>query len=304
MKSLSETILGLRIDVDTYRGTKIGVPNLQRLLLSHQIAASFFFCVGPDNMGRHIKKLLKPGFLKKMLRSNAPNLYGWDILLKGTILPGPVIGKKCADIIRSVALDGHETGLHAWDHYQWQSHILNMSQKQIFDGMRKGCESLEAITGSQPACSASPGWICNDAVLEVKEKFAFLYNSDTRGSHIFFPVAKNRTLTCPQIPVTLPTYDEIIGRCGLGQTNYNEYLFSLIKPRQLNILTIHAEAEGIHCLDLFENFIKQALARGICILPLGSLLDKFPFRDNCRVIEKKMDGRHGKIAFQSRGDEN
>ncbi|NOX33144.1 MAG: 4-deoxy-4-formamido-L-arabinose-phosphoundecaprenol deformylase [Deltaproteobacteria bacterium] len=304
MKNLSETLLGLRIDADTYRGTKIGIPNLQKVLLPHQIAASFFFSVGPDNMGRHIKKLLKPGFLKKMLRSNAPNLYGWDILLKGTILPGPVIGKKCSDIIRSVALDGHETGLHAWDHHQWQTRILKMSREHISNTLRKGCESLEVITGKRPTCSAAPGWTCNNDVLEVKENFSFFYNSDTRGSHIFFPVVNNKVLTCPQIPVTLPTYDEIIGRCGLSQANYNAYLLSLIQPGRLNVLTIHAEAEGIHCLDLFKNFIKQALARGICILPLGNLLDKFPLRDTCSIIEKKIDGRHGRIAFQSMKNEN
>ena len=150
IRRLPETWLGLRIDVDTYRGTKKGVPNLQKILLSQKIAASFFFCTGPDNMGRHILKMLKPGFLKKMMRSNAPNLYGWDIILKGTLLPGPVIGKKCADIIRSVAQDGHEIGLHAWDHYEWQSHMLNMAQKQILDSMQKGCDGLEAITGRRP----------------------------------------------------------------------------------------------------------------------------------------------------------
>ncbi|WP_457554163.1 polysaccharide deacetylase family protein [Desulfobacula sp.] len=304
MKSLPETILGLRIDVDTYRGTKKGVPNLQKILMSHQIAASFFFSVGPDNMGRHIKKLLNPGFLKKMLRSNAPNLYGWDIILKGTIFPGPVIGKRCSDIIRSIALDGHETGLHAWDHYQWQAHILKMSQKQIFDTLDRGCESLESITGKPPACSAAPGWICNDTVLEAKENFSFLYNSDTRGSHIFFPVVKKKTLICPQIPVTLPTYDEIIGRCGLNHENYNAYLLKLIQPNRLNVLTIHAEAEGIRCLDLFKEFIKQALARGICIIPLGSLLDKFSIAGPCRIMEKEIKGRHGKVAFQSMENEN
>jgi undecaprenyl phosphate-alpha-L-ara4FN deformylase len=296
---LPETFLGLRIDVDTYRGTKTGVPNLQKVLLSYHVVASFFFSVGPDNMGRHILGLLKPGFLKKMMRSNASMLYGWDILLKGTILPGPVIGKKCSDIIRSIAFGGHETGLHAWDHYQWQSHILKMNRKQIFNVMRKGVESMESITGKIPACSASPGWICNDDVLEIKENFSFSYNSDTRGSHIFFPMVKNKVLTTPQIPVTLPTYDEIIGCCGLNQESYNEYLFSLIKPGRLNVLTIHAEVEGINCLDLFEAFIKKAVDQGISILPLGRLLDNFPKREASSVIKKKIQGRHGRIAFQS-----
>ena len=285
--------------MDTYRGTKTGVPNLQKILSLHGITASFFFCVGPDNMGRHIFRLLKPEFLKKMMRSNAPNLYGWDILFKGTVLPGPVIGKKCRDIIKSTAMDGHETGLHAWDHYQWQAHILKMNRSQIFNTLQKGFESLAAITGKIPVSSASPGWICNDEILEIKERLPFLYNSDTRGSHIFFPMAGNRILKQPQIPVTLPTYDEIIGRRGICEINYNEYLLSLIKPGQLNVLTIHAEAEGIHCLNLFENFIRQALSMKIRILPLSELIKEFSSKGLSRVVSKEIKGRHGKVAIQA-----
>ena len=135
--------IALRVDVDTYRGTRDGVPNLCRVLDKHGVRAAFFFSAGPDNMGRHIWRLLKPAFLWKMMRTRAASLYGMDILLMGTMWPGPKIGKNLASVIRACAEAGHEIGVHAWDHHGWQAHVDQMSPEAIYGHIRKAYDELE-----------------------------------------------------------------------------------------------------------------------------------------------------------------
>ncbi len=293
-------IIGLRIDVDTYRGTRYGVPNLCRVFAEHSIMASFFFSVGPDNMGRHLWRLLRPAFLLKMLRTKATSLYGWDILLKGTFWPGPVIGEKLGSIIRSVSDAGHECGLHAWDHHAWQAHIDTMDPGAIHQSLRMGMEMLTKILGHNPSCSAVPGWKCNDLVLMEKEKFPFHYNSDCRGDGIFYPVVKKRELSVPQIPVTLPTYDEIIGHSGISNKNYNDYMLSIVKPDRLNVMTIHAEVEGISCVSMFDRFLAMAREKGISFVPLGKLLPESQKTGQAILVPKEIQGREGWVSCQEK----
>jgi len=291
--------IGLRVDVDTFRGTKLGVPNLCRLFADHAINASFFFSVGPDNMGRHLWRLLRPKFLWKMFRTKASRLYGWDILFKGALWPGPVIGKKLGGVISSAAEAGHEVGLHAWDHHAWQAHIDTMDAAAVHQSLSRGVELLTQILGRPPTCSAVPGWKCNDLVLKEKSRFAFRYNSDCRGDSIFCPLVNDEQLAQPQVPVTLPTYDEMIGQDGVTESNYNDRLLAKCSPDRLNVLTIHAEVEGIACFEMFDNFLKAAKAQGISFLPLGALLDDCPEMGPSRVVQDTISGREGWIARQA-----
>ena len=289
---------GLRVDVDTYRGTKQGVPRLCGLLSEYGVKATFFFSVGPDNMGRHLLRLLRPQFLGKMLRTKAANLYGWDILLRGTLWPGPMIGKRLGKIIRSTMNEGHEIGLHAWDHHGWQAGIDHMDGRAVSDSFRKGIDMLRLIIGRAPSCSAVPGWKCNDLVVQEKMRFPFTYNSDCRGDSIFYPVVEGKAIPQPQIPVTLPTYDELIGRNRVSNGNYNQVLLDLFRPNKLNVLTIHSEVEGMACLDLFRRFLDEARLKKIMFVPLGKLLEDAIQIDPAPIVRKTFPGREGWIACQ------
>ena len=291
------TRVGLRIDVDTFRGTQRGVPSLLAILAQHNISASFFFTVGPDNMGRHLWRLLKPAFFIKMLRSRAASLYGWDILLAGTFWPGRKIGQALAEVITATLDAGHEVGVHAWDHYKWQTHVENMPRPEINYEIQKAYETLQAITSSKPICSAAAGWKCTDDVLLEKEGFAFRYNSDCRGHSIFRPVIQGHPAT-PQIPVTLPTYDELIGHDGISNANYNDRLLDLIQPQQLNVLTVHAEVEGIACAGLFADFLTRAKERNIRFVPLGNLLPDPESIPPGRIKIGALPGREGTMCLQ------
>lgn len=293
--------IGLRIDVDTLRGTRLGVPELCLILRKHDIQASFFFSVGPDNMGRHLWRLLRPAFLLKMLRTKAASLYGWDILLKGTFWPGPLIGKKARQAIADAARAGHEIGIHAWDHHGWQSGIQRMTESQVHAFLLDGVDMLASITGAQPTCSAAPAWRSTDSALLAKERFGFLYNSDCRGVSLFYPLVAGKVLHTPQVPTTLPTFDELIGGQGITPENYNEHLLSHIRPGQLNILTIHAEVEGIIHKDLFANFLSLAKGQGYSFVPLGKIVTDTPSGPLPTAIieEERIPGREGWISAQA-----
>jgi undecaprenyl phosphate-alpha-L-ara4FN deformylase len=293
--------VGLRVDVDTLRGTRLGVPNLVKILNRYNIHATFFFSVGPDNMGRHLWRLIRPAFFIKMLRTRATSLYGWDILMRGTIWPGPVIGKICGDQIRGAAEAGHETGLHAWDHYKWQMTIERMDEAAVYKEIRKGYNMLRNILDNPPECFAAPSWKINPEALSVIDQFPFRFESDCRGHGIFRPILNGRKLFHVQVPTTLPTYDELIGR-ECNTKTYNSYLLNMVKPDALNVLTIHAEAEGISCLRLFEDFVDKARQQDIEFVPLGMLFNDSVSIDTSEILPCEAAGREGWISCQENID--
>jgi undecaprenyl phosphate-alpha-L-ara4FN deformylase len=286
--------IGLRIDVDTFRGTRLGVPRLLSSLQRRGIRATWFVTLGPDNMGRHAWRMLKPAFAVKMLRSGAPNLYGWDIVLRGTLWPGPVISKQLVQQLRLPAQAEHEVGLHAWDHHRWQVGADRLSDADMNAELERAIAAFVEVYGREPEMAAAPGWRFDERLLALPASRRFRWRSDVRGEATpFHPTLAGTPIDQPQVPVDLPTYDEGVGRGSGADERWNQGLLARMADGRPHVLTIHAESEGGAKAELFEQFLDAAMAAGHRFEPLGAWLARHPSSGSGRLVHGSVAGREG-----------
>ena len=263
--------VALKIDCDTYVGTRDGVPRLLEVFAARGIRATFFFSYGPDRSGVAVRRVFtKRGFLTKMLRSRAASLYGFPTVLYGTFLASPMIGERCAGQIREAARAGHETGVHGWDHVGWHDHLDDWTEKKIREEYGRAHEEHARIFGSPARASAAPGWTANAKSLAVEEERSLLYTSNTRGGPPFFPSAGGRVFRTLEIPSTLPTLDETLAWPELEDDEAQRRFFRQ-SVRATEVETIHAEVEGRSKLPLFARILDDWIADGVAFPTLEEL---------------------------------
>ncbi len=230
-----------------------------------------------------------------MLRSNAASLYGWDILLAGTAWPGKEIGHANADIIREAAKH-HEVGLHAWDHHAWQAHSGNWDRQTLVDDIARGLRTLEEISRSTGNLFCRCGLACRPAGDRSKEAFHLRYNSDCRGAMLFRPLLESGNPGTAQIPVTLPTWDEVIGR-DVKAEDFNGWLLNrILRDKGMPVYTIHAEVEGCAYQHNFVDLLKRAAQEGVTFCPLSELLSGTLLLG--QVVRGNIAGREGWLGCQ------
>ncbi|MGB3067667.1 MAG: polysaccharide deacetylase family protein [Ottowia sp.] len=295
--------LALKIDVDTWRGTREGVPALVEALQRHQAGATFLFSLGPDHTGRAIRRVFRPGFLSKVSRTSVVEHYGIRTLLYGTLLPGPDIGRREAALMRQVRDAGFEVGIHTWDHIRWQDHVAGKDPAWTAREMRLAAERFAEIFAAPPRTHGAAGWQMNTAAYALEKDLGFDYASDGRGTHPFQPVdASGAPLGVPQLPTTLPTLDELIGADGLTPDNVHEHLLALTAqpPAHGHVYTLHAELEGMKLLPTFERLLAGWRQQGYRLISTRELFASLDAAALPRhgVMMGEIPGRSGTLALQ------
>src|SRR5258707_3615171 len=224
---LESTRIGLKVDVDTLRGTREGVPRLMTLLRKLGLDATFYFSVGPDNTGRAMRRVFRKGFAQKVARTSVLEHYGLKTLLYGVLLPGPDIGRSAGGVMRSVHDAGFEVGLHTYDHVRWQDYVAEATVDWTRAEFERGLQAFERVFGFLPQSHAAAGWQINAHGLALEQEYGLRYASDTRGGPPFFPMPAQGTTSCPQRPTTLPTFDQVLVLAGGDESPTSDSLFRL-----------------------------------------------------------------------------
>ncbi|SDF40849.1 Peptidoglycan/xylan/chitin deacetylase, PgdA/CDA1 family [Duganella sp. OV458] len=307
----------LKIDVDTWRGTREGVPNLVRMLKARQAGATFLFSLGPDHTGWALRRALRPGFFNKVSRTSVVEHYGLKTLMYGVLLPGPDIGKDCATEMRAVQDAGFECGIHTWDHVLWQDNVAKRDAAWSASMMRKAAARYTQIFGVAPRTHGAAGWQMNNGAFHEHDDAGYAYASDGRcvlkpdgtlanpadGPHLLSD--GKQVLKHIQMPTTLPTLDELLGceinGLTISTANIAAFLLKLTEgATRDHVYTLHAELEGQKLAPIFEQLLAGWQAQGYRLASMADYYQKIRTLPMpvCPITWGELPGRSGQLIIQ------
>ena len=289
--------LCLKVDVCTHDGMRHGVPRLLEHLERLAAKATFCLAFGPDNSGKAILNVFKPGFAKKMLGSGAPSLYGWRTMVSGTLLSARPIASAFPDLVRRIEGEGHEVALHAWDHRRWQDHVDAMDDAEIRAHYERAAASYAEILGHAPLGAGAAAWIVNARSLAVQDALHLAWSSDLRGGAPCRLREGGRVFATPQVPTTGRCVEELLA-VGIRETKaLADALASDLAPAEVAVFAVHAEVEGGPYAAVLDSLLPR-LREGRDVRTIGEFVASIdvaslPVRD---LAYTALPGRSGRVA--------
>jgi peptidoglycan/xylan/chitin deacetylase (PgdA/CDA1 family) len=294
--------IGLRIEVSTVRALKRGVPHLIETLKALGAGATFLFALGPDRSGWLARRMLCTRIDGRWRPFRALRRYGLGTLLAGPVLPARDLAGDYADLMRAVQREGFEVGLLAHDHIAWRKRAARADAQWTREALELARERFAAVFGEPPRVSGAAGWQVNRYSLRLTQRLGLDYASDTRGSGPFIPVWQAEIVACPQLPVTLPTLEELNAELPLEAAAERLVELTAQPPATGHVYAARADLEGVSLAPAFEKLLQRWRGQGYEILSLKRYAEGLPAGDLPRheVAREEVARRFGPVAVQGR----
>lgn len=294
--------IGLRIDVSTVRGIKRGVPHLMEMLKALGASATYLFGLGPDRSGWFAGRMLTTRIDGRWRPIRAIRRYGLGTLLAGPLLPARDLVEDYADLMRGVRDEGFEVGLLARDHVAWRRRAAHADAQWTRDELEQARARFQAVFGEPPRVGGAAGWQVNRYSLRLTQRLGFDYASDTRGQGPFIPVWQAEIVACPQLPVTLPTLEELNAEMPLDAAVERLAELTAQPPATGHVYAARADLEGISLRRPFEQLLQRWKGQGYEIGSLKRYAEGLPAGDLPRheIAREELARRFGAVAVQGR----
>jgi len=242
----------LRVDLESDKGIRQGLPKLLNLLKKHDIKASFYIPMGGES---NILEILQ--YSRSLKHARETKVKVWSLLDKIRMASFPRdFVKSNIKILRKIISEGHELGIHGWKHREW---TRGLSKINIRNRIRKSKIKYIKLFGTEPISFAAPGFNTNENVLKILEENNIQYIGDFQGKKTKkYGKLKN-------IPITIlgndkmPIIEYLVGK-GASDQEILEYIKKEIGKNSLNSLYIHGLFEARFKLELLDeifSFIKN-----------------------------------------------
>ena len=242
-------VVALRIDLESQKGIKEGVPKILNLLAKHDIKASFYLTMGGES---NLLDLL--GYRKKIPGKRKINVFSKKELIRMILFPRD-FAKENKSILKRILGEGHELGIHGWKHRTWTRGLEKINiEKQIDNSIKK----YWLLFGKKPETFCSPAFRINKKVIQILNRKGIKIISDLEGEKSF----KIPDTNIINVPITIkgknntPIIEYLTGE-GFNDEEILEYLLKKMKEKKLATIYVHGMFECIKKIDLLDNLFEN-----------------------------------------------
>ena len=166
----------------------------------------------------------------------------------------------------------------------WQDNVRKRGSEWTEALMQRAFDRFTDIFGVAPRTHGAAGWQMNPQAFRQLDAFGFEYASDGRArlkddGSLVDPAAgpyrithAGKTMACIQLPTTLPTLDELLGRTSgagiIDASNIAAKLLGLTETPRDHVFTLHAELEGQKLAPILKKLLAGWKSQGYT---LGSM---------------------------------
>lgn len=258
-----QKIFVVRIDLESDKGIREGLPKILELFRKHDVKGSFYLVMGGES---NLFEILLNRSPLKSAGERSIRLWSLKEKLRMLLFPKDFV-KTNKKILQRILQEGHELGMHGRKHREWTRNLDNVPVKKRLTQM---ISRYEAYFKQSPKSWSSPGFNINKKVLRELNLAGIKYISDFDRKGNFEGLENIPINLCGKHRMPFIEY-------WVGQDKTDSEILEIfkkeIKGKKFVSFYLHGMFEGRYKIDLLEKMILELKKQHFVSKKIGENLE-------------------------------